>query len=54
MCCAASLQACLGSLRFSFLNHRRACMLALAHVQGQPLPGEHMILWSVGWRPTAR
>ena len=30
----------LGSLRFDFLNHRRACTLALAHVQGQPLPGD--------------
>ena len=29
----------LGSLRFDVVNHW-ACTLALAHVQGQPLPGE--------------
>ena len=30
----------LGSLRFNFLNHRRACTAALAHVNGQPVEGE--------------
>ena len=30
----------LGSLRFNFLNHRRACAAALAHAKGQQVAGD--------------